>query len=509
MLPRRPILVLTAVATAILLVNQIPAIADGRLKLTVVDADSHKTVPCRIHLKDPAGKPVRPPGLPFWFDHFVCGGEARLDLPPGRYTFEIERGPEWEPAAGELEIADGAEVAKNVALRRTADLAKDGWWSGELHVHRPVKDIELLMRAEDLHVAPVITWWNKNNAWTGTELPKDPLVRFDGDRFYHVMGGEDERGGGALLFFNLREPLAIAGAVREFPAASKYLIEAKERGAWIDVEKPFWWDVPLWLASGQVDSIGIANNHMLRDRMYPNEAWGKPRDTKALPDPLGNGLWTQEIYYQALNCGLRVPPSAGSASGVLANPVGYNRMYVHVEGELTHEKWWDNLRAGRVLVTNGPLLRVTVNGELPGHVFAAGAGKTVRVRVELDVQAREKIAAIEMVENGQVSQLDARLDGRGGAAVFEKDLRTSGWFLFRVRCENAKTFRFASSGPYYVQIGDKPHVSRRSARFFLDWVNERMEKLKLDDPQQRREVLDYHNAARKFWEEKVAAATAE
>ena len=28
------------------------------------------------------------------------------------------------------------------------------------------------------------------------------------------------------------------------------------------------------------------------------------------------------IYYHLLNCGLRVPPSAGSASGVLPNPVG-------------------------------------------------------------------------------------------------------------------------------------------------------------------------------------------
>ena len=28
----------------------------------------------------------------------------------------------------------------------------------------------------------------------------------------------------------------------------------------IDIEKPFWWDVPAWAVSGQVDSIGIANN---------------------------------------------------------------------------------------------------------------------------------------------------------------------------------------------------------------------------------------------------------
>ena len=39
------------------------------------------------------------------------------------------------------------------------------------------------MKAEDLHVAPVITWWNKRNAWA-EESPPEPLsAGFDeGDR---------------------------------------------------------------------------------------------------------------------------------------------------------------------------------------------------------------------------------------------------------------------------------------------------------------------------------------
>ncbi len=101
-------------------------------------------------------------------------------------------------------------------------------------------------------------------------------------------------------------------------------------GAWIDIEKPFWWDVPIWLASGRIDSIDLANNHMSRSQMYESEASGKPRDSKRFPPPKGNGYWSQEIYYHILDCGLRIPPSAGSASGVIPNPVGYNRVYVHV-----------------------------------------------------------------------------------------------------------------------------------------------------------------------------------
>ena len=77
------------------------------LVLGLIDADAAKLsfeiknedgqpVPCRIHLFDQDEKPQRAIGLPFWRDHFVCPGVARLELPPGRYRYEIERGPEHE-----------------------------------------------------------------------------------------------------------------------------------------------------------------------------------------------------------------------------------------------------------------------------------------------------------------------------------------------------------------------------------------------------------------------------
>ena len=153
---------------------------------------------------------------------------------------------------------------------------------------------------------------------------------------------------------------------------------AQNRQVWVDIEKPFWWDVPTWLATGQMNSVGIANNHMCRSSMYPNEAWGKPRDTGRLPAPLGNGYWSQEIYYHLLDSGLRLPPSAGSASGVLPNPVGYNRVYVQLpeaaadtdSSQFTRDAWFAGLARGNCFVTNGPLLRVRAGGKRPGEVIA-------------------------------------------------------------------------------------------------------------------------------------------
>jgi hypothetical protein len=474
----------------------------GQVEISVLAEATGKPLPCRIHLKDAAGKPQRASGLPFWNDHFVCRGTAQLALPPGKYTYEVERGPEYERHSGSITLMAGATTKLHVELRRLTNLSTEGWWSGELHVHRRVEDVELLMQAEDLHVAPVITWWNNQNAWAKTQPPADPLYHFDGNRYYHVLAGEDEREGGALLYFNLDRPLAITGATREYPSPMKFVEEARRRkNVWIDIEKPFWWDVPVWLASGQVDSIGLANNHMCRDRMYEDEAWGKPRVVERLPAPLGNGYWTQEIYYHVLNCGLRIPPSAGSASGVLPNPVGYDRVYVHVGQDLTYAEWWEGLRAGRSFVTNGPLLRVKADGHMPGHVFTVPQGKEVKVEIKAALTSRDPVRFLEIIKNGEVERRvsfeEWSMTGTLGTLCFQQ----SGWFLVRVIADNPKTFRFASTAPYYVEIGEaKRRISKKSAEFFLEWVRERTKRVKVDDAGQREEVLRHHRKAEEFWQ---------
>jgi hypothetical protein len=156
-----------------------PAGAQGaEVRFTVI-GDNAKPLPCRMHMKDDAGKPIRPKALPFWHDHFVCNGVAELDLVPGGYSYELDRGPEYLLTTGTLKVAESGGQSVTNQLRRLVNLAPEGWWSGELHVHRPVAEIELLMQAEDLHIAPVITWWNNRNSWMSSLLPTNSLVRFD------------------------------------------------------------------------------------------------------------------------------------------------------------------------------------------------------------------------------------------------------------------------------------------------------------------------------------------
>jgi hypothetical protein len=488
-----------------------------KVEITVLDKLAGRPLPCRIELDNASAEPERSAGQLTWRDQLVCvnDGVARLSLPVGRYTFEVERGPEYFPLRGMLNVLpEDTEKKLTLTLERMADLAGEGWWSGDLHVHRPLEDIERLMSAEDLHVASVITWWNKKNLWAERKPPANLLVRFDGNRYYHVLGGEDERGGGSLLYANLPRPLEIATAGGEYPPSIKFVAEARKfPGSWVDMEKPYGWDAPLWLASGLVDSAGLANANMCRDGMYrggdePGNC--KPRDATLLPSPLGNGYWTLETYYRMLDAGLRIPPSAGSASGGMPNPVGYNRVYAHVEGEFSYEKWWEGLRQGRSFVTNGPLLRCQAAGKLPGDVFVAREGDEVSVELTVKLSSREPVRAIEIVKNGRVERAVPLETATRTGSLGRVSFKESGWFLFRAMVDHPKTFRFAQTAPYYVEIGEKKRrVSRAAAEFFRDWAVERSEQLgRHESGLQRQELLEQLDRAKKFWDERVAEANA-
>jgi len=80
----------------------------GTVEITVLDKSTGTKTPARVHLKDSAGKPVRANDLPFFRDHFVCPGKARLNLPVGGYSFEVERGPEYGWQTGLLAFSPGS-----------------------------------------------------------------------------------------------------------------------------------------------------------------------------------------------------------------------------------------------------------------------------------------------------------------------------------------------------------------------------------------------------------------
>jgi hypothetical protein len=291
------------------------------------------------------------------------------------------------------------------------------------------------------------------------------------------------------------------------------LEDASKLDAHVAARTPFAWDLPVWLASGKLTAIDLIHHHALREGMVDNEQDGRPRDLKLFPGRTGNGRWSEAIYYHVLNCGLRVPPVAGSGTGANDNPLGANRVYVYCGEEFSADRWWKALEAGRVFVTSGPLLRPMVEGEPPGYVFPLDGRGQAKFEIGLNLATREPVDYLQIIKNGQVDA-EVRLsdfEEKGGhlpPVVFDD----SGWFLVRAVTNNARTFQLASSGPYYVEKDGRPRVSQRSVQFFLDWIAEREMQLAAmtDVPEaDRAKLLAEQASAREFFQDLLARANAD
>jgi hypothetical protein len=454
--------------------------ADGELTFEIVDAETLKPVVARIHLKNSRGRPVsiRVPGLNQFADHFYIDGAMLLGLRVGQYTFDLEAGPEYRTQAGHFEIQRHAEDHKRVEMHPFADLAKEGWFAGDLDVERRAVDLPLAMKSESLALAP-----NRDK---------------DGE---NTLAAD-------LLVFGLSKPLATDGKT-----SLEILREAKAAGAHVVARTPFAWDLPVWLASGELDAINVIHHHALRDAVVDNEADGRPRDKTFFPGKNGNGRWSESIYFHVLNCGLRVPPSAGSGTGSNQSPLGTNRVYVHLDEKFSPERWWEGLDDGRVFVTNGPLLRPTVEGQSPGYVFHASESGAMELEIGLNLATRVPVEYLQIVKNGGVYQ-EVRLDkfaGMGGKLPPVK-FDDSGWFLVRAVTNNMKNYQFASSGPYYVERQGSRRVSHESVQFFLDWIvaaEKRIQGLNDVTEPMREKLLAEQATAREFFEDLLTAANAD
>ena len=76
------------------------------IPFNVSDSDV-KPLACRIHLINEKHEPLKVVGQAFWHDHFVCSGTAAVELEPGSYMWQIERGPEWSRASGTFVVKVG------------------------------------------------------------------------------------------------------------------------------------------------------------------------------------------------------------------------------------------------------------------------------------------------------------------------------------------------------------------------------------------------------------------
>lgn len=328
-------------------------------------------------------------------EEFYADGSVAASLPPGHYTVRATHGPEYRVATRQMTVEAGEHRTLALSPARWIDLPAEGWYSADDHLHIPRPDpsfdplIANWMAAEDLHVANLLQMG----------LARD--VHITPQDGFGVPGAH--RHGTTLLLSGQENPRThvfghsiILGAPSWIDFPSEYLLyprfwgRAHEHGA-VNGLAHFGAagagkSLALWANSGLLDFLEVEN-------------FGFP---------------FYERWYEVLNLGLRLTPTAGTDYPCVPNLPGRDRFYAHVHGPFTIEGWLDAIRAGRTFVTNGPAVDLTVDGLLPGSELHAEPGGTVRIRarVRFDPE-RDRVTRLELVDRGAVVHAVER-DSTGG-----------------------------------------------------------------------------------------------
>jgi hypothetical protein len=493
----------------------LPAPAGGA-HITVVDEASGRTVPARAYLWR-GDEPLLPPGFPSYERgderHFLVSGDFDLDLEAGRYRLRIERGLEYRPVEIDLTIARSTTVP--VRLGRWIDMNAEGWYSADLHVHRDPADIPLILRAEDLNFVPTIT----THVWS-TEVsqpwrsPGEFPVRVEPDRLFTANAQEVERiqgGPGAVILLARDLPLPFTG-YELYPPAVNYTRKVHERGGMVEGDKPFWLDTFVNAALGELDFIELNCNHFLPRQVETDLVpWSHWPIEIGYRGNRGFALWMMDLYYRILNSGIELPLSAGSANGVKATPVGYDRVYVRLgKDRFDYPAFMHALKEGRSFSTNGPILELEIDGRYgPGDRIDIQRGDGARIRAR--ARSRGELETLQIVVNGKVV---AERAGRGSREiVLDEAVRFdhSSWVAARAFERSPRSEVFAHTSPVHFLVGGRPVVVPESVRDLLQKIDQLIAYTEhvrgFRQEAHREETLDLYREAREVLRRRLSAGS--
>ena len=494
--------------------------AAATVRVQVADDATGKAVAARVYLWR-GDEPLLPSGFPSYARgderHFLVRGDFTLDLAPGRYRLRVERGLEYQPVEHELDVPRDAMLP--VRLHRFVDMNGAGWYSADMHVHRDPADVPLVLQAEDLNFVPTIT----THVWS-TEVSRpwpSPLefpVVVEPGRLFTATAQEVERiqgGPGAVILLARDLPLPFTG-YELYPPAVTYTRKVHQLGGLVEGDKLFWLDTFVNAALGEIDFVELNCNHFL-PRLVDTDLvpWSHWPVEFGYRGPRGFALWMMDLYYRILNSGIPLPLSAGSANGVKATPVGYDRVYVRLgERPFDYPVFLEALKRGRSFSTNGPILEVDVDGRHgPGDRIDVRPGHEYRVRAR--ARSRGPLERLQLIVNGEVVAEQTGEDVR--ELTLEKALPfdRSSWAAVRAfeRAGSAESWRpaglvFAHTSPVYFLLGGKPVVVPESVQDLLQKIDrliahtERLEGFRQES--HRQETLGVYREARDVLSRRLA-----
>jgi hypothetical protein len=444
-----------------------------------------------------------------------------LHLPEGRYHVEFSRGPESVPEVRDLEVGSKSNEWRFQVVR-WIDPSQFQWWSGDHHIHaagcahysKPTEGVLAsdMMRhvlGEDLKIGANLTWGPcfdyQKQFFRGVD---DPVSRWPYLLHYDVeVSGFGSHESGHLCLLRLQEEIYPGGdSKNHWPKLGLNTLRwAKRQGALCGPAHSGW---GLEVDTQELPNLvvpkysGIGANENIVDV------------THDVPGPQGNlvpavdflstvdtpYVWELNMWYHTLNAGFRTRISGETDFPcIYSERVGLGRSYVKLEGQLTYEKWWEGIRAGRNYVSDGysHLMEFQADNHemgIDGSEVRLAEPKvvqfTIRAAARLAETPRDDLrkrkyseqpywhverarlgntreVAVELLENGRpIASKRLRADGQIQDLRFEHSVGRSGWYAIRI-------LPSAHTNPIFITVGGKPiRASRKSVQWCLDGVEQ-------------------------------------
>jgi hypothetical protein len=349
---------------------------------------------------------------------YTADGEARFELPPGRYEVYATRGPEWSLGRAEL-VVEAAEHAVDLELVREVDTS--GFVACDTHIHTltfsghgdsSVEERMVTLAGEGVELA-VSTDHNHNTDYRPYQERME-LTRW----FTPVVGNEVTTPVGHFNAF----PLDPADEVPPYDLRDvAQIVEGmRAKGAQVVIlNHPRWPD-------HQQGPFGV----YALDTFTGASAMPHPYDAMELinsqteePEPLS--LFRD--WFALLNRGERVWGVASSDSHTVSGVVGMGRTYVESSSDepaaLDVDECCRHIATGRTTVSMGIFADVDVAGRGPGELVAAAGEQelelSLRVASASWVRPRQAVVYVDgapirsidvPAEPGRAT--DVRLDAR-------------------------------------------------------------------------------------------------
>lgn len=455
------------------------------VNIKVVDDETGKPVPCRVHFRSPEGVPYQPHGhhnqvnsnLDTW--HSDVGGDLRLGqityayidgtaqgwLPRGEVIVDVARGYEYDPVRAKIEIEPGQRDLE-LRIKRWINMNERGWYSGDSHVHfLSTQGSHFESQAEDVNVVNLLqSQWG--SLFTNVEdFTGEPSITRSGNNIVYTSQENRQHLMGHMILWGLKKPVMPFGS--DGPSES-------------EIGGPMETTLAHWADEAHAQGGYVINPHF----PHPN---GEPAALIATGRLDGIEMIMQREYwhrewYRYLNCGYRLPLVGGTDKMSSDVPVGMYRTYVSIpdDEEFTYENWCRNVAKGRTMLSGGPIIHFTVDGHEVGDTLDLSSAGTVEVSAW--AESVVPMSRLEIVQQGRVVASTESSSPTRRLEISEKiKIDANSWLAARAGGPEYYGYNyydqwqrgiFAHTSPIYVAVGGPWQMfDKATAQYMLTLID--------------------------------------